>query len=103
MIDYDICDTTLYSAETFNKLMDSIGKANKFQNYDSNQVWITTSEVRNVLSTEFTIQDNKIIVAPQYILPTGEHTVILFDENTHIPNRAERRKKQKEARRGNRK
>lgn len=94
MIDYDICDNTLYSIEAFNNLMESIGAAKKFE---SQKVWLTTSEVWNGLSTEFTIKDNNIMVAPHYILPAGEHTVVLSD-SLHTPNRAERRKKQKEER-----
>lgn len=94
MIDYDICTNTLYSIDAFNKLMEPIGATKKFE---PQKVWLTTSEVWNGLSTEFTIKDNNIMVVPQYILPVGEHTVVLSD-NLHTPNRSERRKKQKEER-----
>lgn len=98
MIDYDISNTTLYSAEAFNKLMKSIGAENKFQKLDPQEVWLTTSEVYNALSAEITIQNDNFIVVPQYMLPKETHTV-LFSDNLHAPNRAERRKKQKEERR----
>ena len=98
MIDYDTCDTTLYSAEAFNKLMESIGAANKFQKHDPQKIWLTTSEVHNALYAEFTIHHDNLVVVPQYILPTGSCSVVL-EENSHVPNRAERRKKQKEEKR----
>lgn len=98
MIDYDISGTTLYSAEAFNQLMESIGAVNKFKKPNLQKIWLTTSEVHNALLAEFAMHNDDFVVAPQYILPAGADAVMM-DENVRVKNRAERRKQQREERR----
>lgn len=86
-----------FNTDAFDALMDHIEASQKIKKMDLRKSWITTSNVYDALFTEFTIKDKNIMVAPHYILPAGEHTVVLSD-SLHTPNRAERRKKQKEER-----
>lgn len=101
-IDYDICSNRSFSADAFDALMNSIEASRQIKKPELRKTWITTSNVYDALFKEFIISDNKFIIAPQYILPTGEDAVII-SENCSTPNRAERRKKQKEERRRNKK
>lgn len=102
MIDYDLYTPSKFSEAAFEDLMKLIKSSNKFPKYESQKVWLTTSNVQDALLKEYATNNSQFIIAPRYILPTGADAVMLSD-NTHIPNRAERRKKQKEECRRNKK
>lgn len=102
MIDYDLYAPSRFSEAAFEDLMKLIESSKKFPKYEPQKVWITTSNVWDALLKEYVINNSKFIITPQYILPTGADAVEL-SYNQYTPNRAERRKKQKEDRRRNKK
>lgn len=99
MVDYDLYAPSKFSEAAFEDLIKSV---NKLPKYEPQKVWITTSNVWDALLKEHVTNNSQFVIAPEYILPTGVDAVML-SENIHIPNRTERRKKQKEERRRNKK
>lgn len=98
MIDYDLYTPSKFSEAAFEDLMKLIESSK----YGPQKVWLTTSNVQDALLKEYVTNNSQFIIAPQYILPTGADAIELSD-NQYTPNRAERRKKQKEERRRNKK
>lgn len=98
MIDYDLYTLSKFSEAAFEDLMKLI----KSSKYEPQKVWLTTSNAQNALLKEYIVSNSQFVMAPQYILPTGVDAVELSD-NQYTPNRAERRKKQKEERRRDKK
>lgn len=77
---------------------DFIKLAGKPQNNAPKKVWLTTSSVYDALTKDVTSQRSQFVIVPEGTFPEGVHAIELSDMQC-APNRAERRKRQREARR----
>lgn len=75
---------------------DFIKSASKLQNNASKKVWLTTSKVYDALMKDVISQRNQFVIVPECTFLEGVHAIELSDMQCTI-NRAERRKKQREA------
>jgi hypothetical protein len=78
---------------------DFIKSASKLQNNAPKKVYLTTSSVYDALMKDVTFQRGQFVIVPEGTFPEGVHTIEL-SETQCVPNRAERRKRQREAKEG---
>lgn len=83
--------------DAFGDIDDLIKRFSKLQNNAPKKVWLTTSNVYDDLMKDVTSQRGQFVIVPEGTFPEGVHTIELSKAQC-IPNRAERRKRQREAR-----
>lgn len=82
--------------DAFGDIDDFIKWFSKLQNNAPKKVWLTTSNVYDALMKDVTSQRSQFVIVPEGTFPEGVHTIEL-SETQCVPNRAERRKRQREA------
>lgn len=82
--------------DAFGDIDDFIKSVSKLQNNEPKKVWLTTSNVYDDLMKDVASQRGQFVIVPEGTFPEGVHTIELSKAQC-IPNRAERRKGQREA------
>ena len=83
--------------DAFGDIDDLIKRFSKLQNNAPKKVWLTTSNVYDDLMKDVTSQRGQFVIVPEGTFPEGVHAIELSEAQC-IPNRVERRKRQRATR-----